>query len=236
MPFSDNFKDFYIGLTEIVHESGAINVLKFTGDEYTWRYNYVDGSIYVTLPSNVDILEEVKHVNSNLNCTIGLDGVNIFGDIECANKLSDTYVYVHELNILSREKNCSGMFSGTYFDGHDTITINANTLVIDSMFTKTNLKEVEFKSCHLVSVDEPFGGSEITHLILNNCTIDLRRYLDYNFGEFECSSFLDTLLKNSDIEKITLENCEDDFIEEFMEHVRLEEDSVDFDDLEIVIN
>lgn len=48
-------------------------------------------------------------------------------------------------------------------------------------------------------------------------------------------TFLVTLLKNSDIEKITLKNCDDNFIEEFMEHVRLEDDSEDFDDLEIVI-
>ena len=79
-------------------------------------------------------------------------------------------------------------------------------------------------------------GSSVNHLILNDCTIDLLKYLDYNYGEFECSNFLVTLLKNSDIEKITLKNCDDNFIEEFMEHVRLEYDSEDFNDLEIVIN
>ena len=140
------------------------------------------------------------------------------------------------LNILSKEKNCGGMFYGTNFDGHDKITINANDLIIDSMFANTNLKEVEFKNCHLMSIDKPFEGSSVIHLILNNCTIDLSKYLDYNYGEFACSNFLDTLLKSSNVEKITLENCKDDFIEEFMEHARLEYDSEDFNDLEIVIN
>lgn len=236
MPFCNNFKDFYLGLKEISHESIGINIRKFIGDEYIWNYNYMDSSIYITLPSNTDILDEVKHINSSFNCTIGLDDVSIFGDIECVDKLSDTYLYVRELNILSKEKDCSGMFSGAYFDGHDAITINAHTLIVDSMFTRTNLKEVEFKNCHLTSVDKPFGGSEITHLILNNCTINLCEYLDYNYGEFECSEFLVTLLKNSNIERITLKNCEGDFIEEFMEHVRLENYLEDFDDLEIIIS
>ena len=43
------------------------------------------------------------------------------------------------------------------------------------------------------------------------------------------------LLGNSDIEKITLMNCDESFIEEFMEHVRLGEEFDEFDDLEIVI-
>lgn len=166
---------------------------------------------------------------------MGLDDVDIFGGIECADKLTDTYLYARELNILSVEKDCSGMFSSAHFDGHDTITINAHKLVVDSMFTRTNLTEVEFKNCHLTSVEKPFAGSEISHLILNNCSIELYKYLDYNYGEFECSNLLPTLLGDSDIEKITLKDCENDFIEEFMEHVRLVEDLDDFDDLEIVI-
>ena len=139
------------------------------------------------------------------------------------------------LNILSKEKDCGGMFYGTHFDEYEKITINANDLTIDSMFANTNLKEVEFKNCHLTSVEKPFGGSEISHLILNNCSIELYKYLDYNYGEFACSELLPTLLGNSYIEKITLVNCDDSFIEEFMEHVRLVEDLDDFDDLEIVI-
>lgn len=236
MPFCDNFRDFYIGLQEIVDESVSINIREFTGDEYIWNYNYVDNSIYVTLPCKTDVLDEVKCINTSLNITMGLDDIDIFGGIECANKLTDTYVYAHELNILSIEKDCSEMFSGAHFDGHDTITINAHKLTVDSMFTGTNLKEVEFKNCHLTSVEKPFAGSEITHLILNNCTINLCKYLDYNYGEFECSEFLVTLLKNSNIERITLKNCEVDFIEEFMEHVRLENDLKDFDNLEIIIS
>lgn len=161
--------------------------------------------------------------------------LTFLGGIECAGKLTDTYVYARELNILSVKKDCSGMFSSAHFDGHDTITINAHKLVVDSMFTRTNLTEVEFKNCHLTSVEKPFAGSEISHLILNNCSIELYKYLDYNYGEFECSNLLPTLLGDSDIEKITLKDCENDFIEEFMEHVRLVEDLDDFDDLEIVI-
>lgn len=236
MPFCDNFRDFYIGLQEIVDKSISINVREFTGDEYVWNYNYIDNSIYVTLPCKTDILDEVKHISESLNITVSLDDVNIFGDIECVGKLVDRHVYASTLNILSSEKDCTRMFHGAHFDGHDKITINANKLVIDSMFTRTNLKEVEFKNCHLKSVDKPFEGSSVNHLILNDCTIDLLKYLDYNYGEFECSNFLVTLLKNSDIEKITLKNCDDNFIEEFMEHVRLEYDSEDFNDLEIVIN
>ena len=224
MPFCDNFKDFYIGLQEIVDKSVSVNIREFTGDEYIWSYNYVDNSIYVTLPSRTDILGEVKRINTSLNITMGLDDINIFGSIECANKLTDTYVHARELNILSIEKDCSGMFSGTHFEGHDTITINAHTLVVDSMFTRTNLTEVEFKNCYLASVEKPFAGSEIRHLILNNCSIELYKYLDYNYGEFTCSELLSTLLGNSDIEKITLVSCDDSFIEEFMEHVRLVED------------
>lgn len=232
MPFCDNFKDFYIGLKEIVDKSISINIREFTGDEYKWNYNYMDNSIYVTLPCKTDILDEVKHVSESLNRTAGLDDVDIYGDIGCANKLSDTYVYVSELNILSVEKDCTRMFHGAYFDGHDKITINAHKVTVDSMFTRTNLKEVEFKNCHLVSVEEPFAGSEINHLILNNSSIGLYKYLDYNYGEMACSNLLPTLLGNSDIKKITLMNCDDSFIEEFMLHVRLEND---FDELEIVI-
>ena len=235
MPFCDNFRDFYIGLQEIVDKSVSINIKEFTSDEYKWNYNYVDNSIYVTLPCKTDILNEVKRINTSLNIIMGLDNLDIFGGIECANKLTDTYVYAHELNILSIEKDCSGMFSSAHFDGHDTITINAHKLVVDSMFTLTNLTEVEFKNCHLTSVEKPFAGSEVSHLILNNCSIELYKYLDYNYGEFECSKLLPTLLGDSDIEKITLKDCENDFIEEFMEHVRLVEDLDDFDDLEIVI-
>lgn len=235
MPVCDNFKDFYIGLKEIVDKSISINVREFTGDEYKCNYNYMDNSIYVTLPCKTDILDEVKHISGSLNSTVGLDDVNIYGDIECANKLSDTCVHIRELNILSIEKDCSEMFSGVHFDGHDTITIDAHTLVVDSMFRRTNLKEVEFKNCYLSSVEKPFAGSEINHLILNNCIIDLYKYLDYNYGEFACSDLLPTLLGNSDVEKITLVSCDDSFIEEFMEHVRLVEDLNEFDDLEIVI-
>lgn len=235
MPFCDNFRDFYIGLQEIVDKSVSINIKEFTGDEYKWNYNYVDNLIYVTLPCKTDILDEVKRINTSLNITMGIDDVDIFGGIECANKLTDTCVYVRELNILSIEKDCSGMFSGTHFDGHDTITINAHKLVVDSMFTRTNLTEVEFKNCHLTSVEKLFAGADISHLILNNCSIELYKYLDYNYGEFACSEFLPTLLGNSDIDKITLMNCDESFIEEFMEHVRLVEDLDDFDDLEIVI-
>lgn len=216
-------------------KSVSINITEFTGDEYKLNYNYVDNSIYVTLPCKTDILDEVKRINTSLNITMGIDDVDIFGGIECANKLTDTCVYVRELNILSIEKDCSGMFSGTHFDGHDTITINAHKLVVDSMFTRTNLTEVEFKNCHLTSVEKPFAGADISHLILNNCSIELYKYLDYNYGEFACSEFLPTLLGNSDIDKITLMNCDESFIEEFMEHVRLVEDLDNFDDLEIVI-
>lgn len=236
MPFCDNFRDFYIGLQGIVDKSVSINIRGFTGDEYIWNYNYVDNSIYVTLPCKTDILDEVKCINTSLNITMGLDDIDIFGGIECANKLADTYVYARELNILSIEKDCSEMFSGVHFDGHDTITINAHKLTVDSMFTRTNLKEVEFKNCHLTSVEKPFAGSEISHLILNNCSIELYKYLDYNYGEFACSDLLPTLLGNSDVEKITLVSCDDSFIEEFMEHVRLVEDLNEFDDLEIVID
>mgnify|MGYP001680915840 CR=1 FL=1 len=235
MPFCDNFKDFYIGLQEIADKSISINIREFTGDEYKWNYNYMNNSIYVTLPCKTDILNEVKHISESLNRTVSLDDIYIFGGIECANKLTDTCVHIRELNILSVEKDCIGMFSGTHFDGHDTITINAHKLVVDSMFTRTNLTEVEFKNCHLTSVEKPFADSDISHLILNNCSIELYKYLDYNYGEFACSEFLPTLLGNSDIEKITLMNCDESFIEEFMEHVRLMEDLDDFDDLEIVI-
>lgn len=235
MPFCDNFRDFYIGLQGIVDKSVSINIRGFTGDEYIWNYNYVDNSIYVTLPCKTDILDEVKCINTSLNITMGLDDIDIFGGIECANKLTDTYVYARELNILSIEKDCSEMFSSAHFDGHDTITINAHKLIVDSMFTRTNLKEVEFKNCYLTSVEKPFAGSEISHLILNNCSIELYKYLDYNYGEFVCSELLPTLLGNSDIEKITLVSCDDSFIEEFMEHVRLVENLDEFDDLEIVI-
>ena len=235
MPFYDNFRDFYIGLQEIADKSVSINIREFTGDEYIWNYNYVDNSIYVTLPCRTDILDEVKCINTSLNITMGLDDIDIFGGIECANKLTDTYVYARELNILSIEKDCSEMFSGAHFDGHDTITINAHKLTVDFMFTRTNLKEVEFKNCYLASVEKPVAGSEVSHLILNNCSIELYKYLDYNYDEFAYSELLPTLLGNSDIEKITLVNCDDSFIEEFMEHVRLVEDLDEFDNLEIII-
>lgn len=235
MPFCDNFRDFYIGLQEIADKSVSINIREFTGDEYIWNYNYVDNSIYVTLPCRTDILDEVKCINTSLNITMGLDDIDIFGGIECANKLTGTYVYARELNILSIEKDCSEMFSGAHFDVHDTITINAHELTVDSMFARTNLKEVEFKNCHLASVEKPFAGSEVSHLILNNCSIELYKYLDYNYDEFAYSELLPTLLGNSDIEKITLVNCDDSFIEEFMEHVRLVEDLAEFDNLEIII-
>ena len=232
MPFCDNLKDFYIGLQELVDKSISINVREITGDKYKWNYNYMDNSIYVTLPCKTDILDEVKHISESLNCTVGLYDVNIYGDIECANKLSDTCVHVRELNILSVEKDCSGMFSDAHFDGHGTITIDAHTLVVDSMFRRTNLKEVEFKNCYLSSMEKPFAGSEINHLILNNCSIELYKYLDCNYGEFACSNLLPTLIGDSDVEKITLVNCDDSFIEEFMEHIRLEDD---FNELEIII-
>ena len=164
-----------------------------------------------------------------------MDDIEIYGDIDCKDKLTHTRLTMRTLNILSKEKDCGGMFYGTHFDEYEKITINANDLTIDSMFANTNLKEVEFKNCHLTSVEKPFGGSEISHLILNNCSIELYKYLDYNYGEFACSELLPTLLGNSYIEKITLVNCDDSFIEEFMEHVRLVEDLDDFDDLEIVI-
>ena len=67
------------------------------------------------------------------------------------------------------------------------------------------------------------------------CWFELYKYLDYNYGEFACSNLLPTLLGDSDIEKITLKDCGDDFIEEFMEHVRLVDDLGEFDNLEIVI-
>lgn len=36
MPFCDNFKDFYIGLQEIVDESVSVNIREFTDDEYIY--------------------------------------------------------------------------------------------------------------------------------------------------------------------------------------------------------
>lgn len=236
MPFSEEFKNFFNGLNEIVHKSSVIRVLKLTGNEYVWTYNYFKNTIDVRLPCETDVLDVIEGLGRSFDCSIVLDDIEIYGDIECKDKLTHTHVTIRTLNILSKEKDCSGMFYGTNFDGHEKITINGNDLIVDSMFANTNLKEVEFKGCRLMSVDEPFEGSSINHLILNNCNIDLYKYLDYNYGEFACSSFMDTLLKNSNIEKITLTNCEDDFIEEFMEHVRLESDSGDFGDLEIVIN
>ena len=236
MPFSEEFKNFFNGLNEIVHKSSVIRVLKLTGNEYVWTYNYFKNTIDVRLPCETDVLDVIEGLGRSFNCSIVLDDIEIYGDIECKDKLTHTHVTIRTLNILSKEKDCSGMFYGTSFDGHESITINGNDLTIDSMFANTNLKEVESKNCHLMSVDKPFEGSSINHLILNNCNIDLYKYLDYNYGEFDCSSFMDTLLKNSNIEKITLTNCEDDFIEEFMKHVRLESDSGDFGDSEIVIN
>jgi hypothetical protein len=236
MPFSEEFKNFFNGLNEIAHESSVVRVLKLTGNEYIWTYNYFKKTIDVQLPCETDVLDVIEGLGRSFNCSIVLDDIEIYGDIVCKDKLTHTRVSVRTLNILSKEKDCCGMFYGTHFDEYEKITINANDLIIDSMFANTNLKEVEFKSCRLMSVDKPFEGSSINHLILNNCTIELYKYLDYNYGEFACSELLPTLIGNSDIEKITLVNCDDSFIEEFMEHVRLVEDLDDFNDLEIVIN
>lgn len=236
MPFSDEFKDFFNGLNKIAHESSVIRVLKLTGNEYIWTYNYFKNTIDVRLPCETDILDAIESIGRSLAGSIVLDDIEIYGDMDCKDKLTHTRLTMRTLNILSKEKDCGGMFYGTHFDEYEKITINANDLIIDSMFANTNLKEVEFKSCRLMSVDKPFEGSSINHLILNNCTIELYKYLDYNYGEFACSALLPTLLGNSDIEKITLVNCDDSFIEEFMEHVRLVEDLDDFNDLEIVIN
>lgn len=235
MPFSDEFKYFFNGLNEIAYDSSVIRVLRLTGNEYVWTYNYFKSTIDVQLPCETDVLDVVESIGRSFNCSVVLDDIEIYGDIDCKDKLTHTHVTIRTLNILSKEKDCGGMFYGTHFDEYEKITINANDLTIDSMFANTNLKEVEFKNCHLVSVEKPFGGSEISHLILNNCSIELYKYLDYNYGEFACSELLPTLLVNSDIEKITLVNCDDSFIEEFMEHIRLVEDLDDFDDLEIVI-
>ena len=236
MPFSEEFKDFFNGLNEITHESSVIRVLKLTGNEYICTYNYFKKTIDIQLPCETDVLDVIEGIGRSFAGSIVLDDIEIYGNIDCKDKLTHTRLTMRMLNILSKEKDCSGMFYGTKFDEHEKITINGNDLSIDSMFASTNLKEVEFKNCHLMSVDKPFEGSSVNHLILNDCTIDLLKYLDYNYGEFECSNFLITLLKNSDIEKITLKNCDNNFIEEFMEHVRLEDDSMDLDDLEIVIN
>ena len=235
MPFSEEFKNFFNGLNEIAYESSVVRVLKLTGNEYIWTYNYFKKTIDVQLPCETDVLDVVESIGRNFNCSVVLDDIEIYGDIDCNDKLTHTRLTMRMLNILSKEKDCGGMFYGTHFDEYEKITINANDLTIDSMFANTNLKEVEFKNCHLVSVEKPFGGSEISHLILNNCSIELYKYLDYNYGEFACSELLSTLLGNSDIGKITLVNCDDSFVEEFMEHVRLVEDLDDFDDLEIVI-
>lgn len=54
-------------------------------------------------------------------------------------------------------------------------------------------------------------------------------------GEFACSNLLSKLLGNSDIKKITLVDCNARFIEDFIGHVRLENDFGEFEDLEIVI-
>lgn len=236
MPFSDEFKDFFNGLNEIAHDSSVIRVLKLTGSEYIWTYNYFKKTIDVRLPCETDVLDVIEGIGRSFAGSIVLDDIEIYGDIDCKDKLTHTRLTMRTLNILSKEKDCGGMFYGTKFDEHEKITINGNDLSIDSMFANTNLKEVEFKSCRLMSVDKPFEGSSINHLILNNCTIELYKYLDYNYGEFACSELLPTLLGNSDIEKITLVNCDDSFIEEFMEYVRLVEDLDDFNDLEIVIN
>ena len=236
MPFSEEFKNFFNGLNEIAHESSVVRVLKLTGNEYIWTYNYFKNTIDVRLPCETDILDAIESIGRSLAGSIVLDDIEIYGDMDCKDKLTHTRLTMRTLNILSKEKDCGGMFYGTHFDEYEKITINANDLIIDSMFANTNLKEVEFKSCRLMSVDKPFEGSSINHLILNNCTIELYKYLDYNYGEFARSALLPTLLGNSDIEKITLVNCDDSFIEEFMEHVRLVEDLDDFNDLEIVIN
>lgn len=235
MPFSDELKYFYNGLSEIVHDSSVIRVLKLTGNEYVWTYNYFKNTIDVRLPCETDVLDVIEVIGRSLAGSIVLDDIEIYGDIECKDKLTHTHLSVRTLNILSKEKDCSGMFYGTNFDGNDKITINGNDLIIDSMFASTNLKEIEFKGCRLTSVEKPFIGSQINHLILNNCTINLCKYLDYNYGEFACSNLLPTLLGNSEVKKITLLDCDDNFVDEFMEHVRLEVELDEFGDLEIVI-
>lgn len=204
MSFSDEFKNFFNGLNEITDGSSVIRVLKLTGNKYTWTYNYFKKTIDVQLPCETDVLDAIEGIGRSFNGGVILDDIEIYGDIDCKDKLTHTRLTMRTLNILSKEKDCGGMFYGTNFNGHENITTNGNDLAVDSMFANTNLKEVEFKNCHLMSVDKPFEGSSVIHLILNNCTIDLSKYLDYNYGEFACSSFLDTLLKNSDIEKITL--------------------------------
>lgn len=235
MPFSDELKYFYNGLSEIVHDSSVIRVLKLTGNEYVWTYNYFKNTIDVRLPCETDVLDVIEVIGRSLAGSIVLDDIDIYRDIECKDKLTHTRLSVRTLNILSKEKDCSGMFYGTNFDVHDKITINGNDLIIDSMFASTNLKEIEFKGCRLTSVEKPFIGSQINHLILNNCTINLCKYLDYNYGEFACSNLLPTLLGNSEVKKIKLLDCDDNFVDEFMEHVRLEVELDEFDDLEIVI-
>lgn len=235
MPFSEEFKDFFNGLNEIANESSVIRVLKLTGNEYTWTYNYFKKTIDVRLPCETDVLDAIECIGRSFTGSIVLDDIEIYGDIGCKDKLTHTRLSVRTLNILSKEKDCGGMFYGTNFDGHDKITINGNDLIVDSMFANTNLKEVEFNGCRLMSVEKPFIGSQINHLILNNCTIDLYKYLDCNYGEFACSNLLPTLLGNSEVKKITLLDCDDNFVEEFMEHVRLEAELDEFGDLEIVI-
>lgn len=210
-------------------------MLRLTGNEYVWTYNYFKSTIDVQLPCETDVLDVVESIGRNFNCSVVLDDIEIYGDIDCKDKLTHTHVTIRTLNILSKEKDCGGMFYGTHFDEYEKITINANDLTIDSMFANTNLKEVEFKNCHLVSVEEPFASSEVTHLILNNSSIGLYKYLDYNYGEFACSNLLSKLLGNSDIKKITLVDCDARFIKDFIGHVRLENDFGEFEDLEIVI-
>lgn len=47
MPFSEEFKNFFNGLNEIAHESSVVRVLKLTGNEYIWTYNYFKKTIDV---------------------------------------------------------------------------------------------------------------------------------------------------------------------------------------------
>ena len=168
MPFSDEFKDFFNGLNEIAHDSSVIRVLKLTGSEYIWTYNYFKNTIDVRLPCETDVLDVIEGLGRSFNCSIVLDDIEIYGDIDCKDKLTHTRLTMRTLNILSKEKDCGGMFYGTKFDEHEKITINGNDLIIDSMFANTNLKEVEFKNCYLKSVDKPFEGSSVNHLILND--------------------------------------------------------------------
>ncbi len=94
-----------------------------------------------------DILDEVKRISTSLELYHGV--LMIFTCWKLSNALiscNSTYLHARELNILSIEKDCSGMFSGAHFDGR-LITIDAHTLVIGLYVYKNNLK-VEFKNCY----------------------------------------------------------------------------------------